>query len=114
VDAPKGYRGEIKPLDKEQVTTLLATAKETQPRLFALYTLAITAGLRQSELIGLQWGDLDLHNGRLTVKRSVFKGKINAPKTAIKDNEVNTNSFLTDAPLPKLLVVDHQPKRNQY
>src|SRR5215211_5503004 len=33
-------------------------------------------------------------------------------KTAIKDNKVDTNSFLTNAPLPKPLVVDHQLKRN--
>jgi len=35
-------------------------------------------------------------------------------KTAPKDNEVNINSVLTDAPLPKPLVVDHQPKRSQH
>lgn len=36
-------------------------------------------------------------------------------KTEIKDNKANTNSFLTNAPLPKPLVVDHhQPKRNQH
>jgi integrase len=59
VDAPKGYRGEIKPLGKEQVRVLLATAKELQPRLYALYVLGVTMGLRQGELIGLQWNDLD-------------------------------------------------------
>lgn len=82
VDSPKGYRSEIKPLDKEQVRILLATARETQPRLYALYVLGVSAGLRQSELIGLQWSDLDMEGARLTIKRSVFKGKINPPKTA--------------------------------
>ena len=37
-----------------------------------------------------------------------------SPKTAIKDNEVNTNSFLTNPPLPIPLAVDYQPKRNQH
>jgi integrase len=82
VDAPKGYRSEIKPLDKEQVRVLLATAKVAQPRLYALYVLGVTAGLRRSELIELQWSDLDMEGSRLTVKRSVFKGKVNPPKTA--------------------------------
>jgi integrase len=86
VDAPKGYRGEIKPFDKEQVKTLLATAKETQPRLFALYVLGVTTGMRQSELIGLQWSDFCLPADRLTVKRSVFKGKISTPKARSSRN----------------------------
>jgi site-specific recombinase XerC len=51
VDAPKGYRGEIRPFDKDQVNTLLTTAREMQPRLYALYVLGVTAGLRQSELM---------------------------------------------------------------
>lgn len=37
VDSPKGYRGELEPLDDKQVRVLLATAKATQPRLYALY-----------------------------------------------------------------------------
>ncbi len=82
VDAPKGYRAEIKPLDKEQVKVLLNMAREIQPRLYPLYVLGVTAGLRQGELIGLRWTDLDMDGSRLTVKRSVFKGKINPPKTA--------------------------------
>jgi integrase len=88
VDAPKGYRGKIKPLDKVQVKVLLATAKVAQPRLYALYVLGVTAGLRQSELIGLRWNDLDMEGSRLTVKRSVFKGKVNPPKTARSNRTV--------------------------
>lgn len=97
VDAPRGYRGEIKPLDEEQVRVLLATAKQIQPRLYALYVLGVTAGLRQSELIGLQWGDLDLDGGKLTVKRSVFKGKINAPKTARSSRTVRLSRIAVHA-----------------
>lgn len=51
VDVPKGYRGEITPFDREQVMALLDTAKQTQPRLYALYVLGVTTGMRQSELI---------------------------------------------------------------
>jgi integrase len=97
VDAPKGYRGEIKPLDKEQVRTLLTTAKEMQPRLYALYVLGVTTGMRQSELIGLQWSDLDFGVGRLTVKRSVFKGKISTPKTARGSRTVRLTRLAVDA-----------------
>jgi integrase len=97
VDGPKGYRGEIQPLDNEQVRVLLATAKVIQPRLYALYVLGVTAGLRQGELIGLQWSDLDMEGSRLTVKRSVFKGKINAPKTARSSRTVRLTGLAVRA-----------------
>lgn len=40
-------------------------------RLYALYVLALTAGLRQGELLGLDWSDVDLAGARLTVRRSL-------------------------------------------
>ncbi len=97
VDPPKGYRGEIKPLDRDRVRVLLDTAQRTQPRLYALYVLGVTTGMRQSELLGLQWADLDLGAGRLTVKRSVFKGKVNAPKTARGSRTVRLTRLAVDA-----------------
>jgi integrase len=71
----------IKPLTQEQLRILLAAAKETQPRLYALYVLAITTGMRQGELLGLQWKDIDLDTATLTVSRSVYEGVISPPKT---------------------------------
>lgn len=97
VDSPKDYRGEIRPLDEEQVRVLLATAKELQPRLYALYVLGVTTGMRQSELIGLRWSDLDLEGSRLTVKRSVFKGRVNAPKTARSNRTVRLTGLAVKA-----------------
>ena len=34
-------------------------------RLEALYVLAITTGMRQGELLGLRWRDVDVERGRL-------------------------------------------------
>jgi integrase len=39
------------------------------PRLLALYLLALVAGLRKGELLGLQWGDLN--GSQLTIRRIV-------------------------------------------
>lgn len=44
--------------------------------------LAITAGLRQGELLGLKWEDLDLESGTLQVKRTLSNGTFTSPKTA--------------------------------
>ncbi len=43
--------------------------------------LAITTGMRQGELIGLQWKDVDLDGGTLRVNRSVYEGVVSPPKT---------------------------------
>jgi len=59
--------------------TLLDAAKGD--RLECLYVLAITTGMRQGELIGLQWKDVDLDGGTLQVNRSVYEGVVSPPKT---------------------------------
>jgi len=41
----------------------------------ALYILAITTGMRQGEMLGLQWSDLDLENGNLTINRALHRTK---------------------------------------
>ena len=41
----------------------------------ALFTLAITAGLRQGELLGLRWRDVDLERGVLSVTSSLQLGR---------------------------------------
>jgi integrase len=73
VDPPKAQRKEIRPLTPEQVRTLLKTAEGD--RLEALYVLAITTGLRQGELFGLGWEDVDLAAGRLSVRRTLTTPK---------------------------------------
>ena len=44
-------------------------------RFEALYVLAITTGMRQGELLGLEWPDLDLDGGKLTIFRSLHRTK---------------------------------------
>jgi len=69
----------MRPLAPEQVTLLLEAARGD--RLEALYVLAITTGLRQGELLGLKWEDVDLEDGRLQVRRTLAttKGGRNSP-----------------------------------
>lgn len=41
----------------------------------ALYVLAITTGMRQGELLGLQWPDVDLSAGKITISRALHRTK---------------------------------------
>jgi len=76
---PRQVKSEIEPLTQDQLRTLLDASRGD--RLHALYVLAITTGMRQGELIGLQWKDIDLDGDTLRVNRSVYEGVVSPPKT---------------------------------
>ena len=64
---PRYKSGEMKVLDEAQITQLLVAAQDS-PYL-ALYQLAITTGMRQGEILGLKWTDLQWQSGILHVQR---------------------------------------------
>ncbi|MEP7378810.1 MAG: site-specific integrase [Chloroflexota bacterium] len=72
-------------LDATDLRRLLSAAK-VHP-LGPLFTLAATTGLRQGELLGLSWGDVDAERRTLTVRRSLARAHgggwaLAEPKTA--------------------------------
>ena len=71
----KDRRAGIAPLEREEVSHLLNTVKEKFPLLYPLILCAVRTGLRQGELIGLQWGDVDFHGGFIEVRRGVVLRK---------------------------------------
>jgi integrase len=85
VDVPRYVRPEIQALTLEQAKALLSAARNDG--LEALFVLALTTGMRQAELLGLKWGDVDLAEGTVQVRRSIYrvagKGWVESePKTA--------------------------------
>jgi integrase len=55
-------------------------------RLYAVFLLAATTGMRRGEILGLAWSSLDLEASRLSVSRSLvsvdYKVQLSEPKTA--------------------------------
>ncbi len=84
VDKPKKIKHEFMPWTMEETNRFLISIKET--RLFPLYMVAWGTGLRRAEILGLQWPDLDLVKGNLSVRRALvrIKGgyKFQDPKTS--------------------------------
>ena len=72
VPAPRVERPEIQPLEPEEVARLLKAAHGR--RLEALYLVTLALGLRQGEVLGLQWSDLDSERGWLRVRRQLQRG----------------------------------------
>ncbi len=69
--APKVERKEITPLDRDQARALLEAARGD--RLEALYVLAVHTGMREGELLGLKWEDVDLKRGVLRLRRALVR-----------------------------------------
>lgn len=69
VDRPKVTRLEMKVLNADQVRALLKTVEGD--RLEALYVLAVSTGMRVSELAGLCWDAVDLEERKLKVIRQL-------------------------------------------
>jgi integrase len=85
VDPPRSRTREFRVLSAEEAARFLEAAKED--RLFALYVLALTTGMRLGELLALRWSDVSLETGEVRVTRKVsrIKGKgltFSEPKTA--------------------------------
>jgi integrase len=83
--APRQSRKEIQALPLEQARAFLQAAKSD--RLEALYLLAVHTGLRQGELLGLKWEDVDLDQGRLQVRRILSAAKSGPTFTTPKNNK---------------------------
>jgi integrase len=71
VKPPRMDKREMTPLSPAQARALLDTARAADDRWSALYVLAVTTGLRQGELLGLRWEDVDLGSATLRVRHTL-------------------------------------------
>ncbi|MFG0211902.1 tyrosine-type recombinase/integrase [Brevibacillus porteri] len=67
VDRPKAETKEMMYWTDEEAHRLLGVAKED--RYYYAILLAVTTGMRQGEILGLRWQDLDLKNRTLSVRQ---------------------------------------------
>lgn len=71
VDLPKRHRPEVTVWDEEQIRLFLGQAKASP--YYSLYLAAITTGMRQGELLGLRWKDVDLTLGVAHVVQKFYR-----------------------------------------
>lgn len=90
VDPPRTVRHQVRPLSPEQAWAFIEYTRDD--RLGPLFHVAIASGLRQGELLGLRWQDVDLSAGTLTVRHAMQRvnGKptLVEPKTALSRRTV--------------------------
>ena len=69
VASPRVEQYEIQPFTPDEARSFLAAIKGD--RLEALYSVALTMGLRQGEALGLEWQDVDLELGYLRINKQL-------------------------------------------
>ena len=74
IKAPRPRKQEINPLSADQAHGFLSAARGD--RFEALYVVALHCGLREGELLGLRWEDVDLAAGTLSVRRTLSQARI--------------------------------------
>lgn len=99
-DKPGGVKTKEKEaLTNEQAAQLLAAVKGTRAYLFCL--LALSTGMRRSEILGLMWEDVDFNAGYITVRHSkaLAPGRGNSKVSTMLKSE----SAYRRIPMPLLL-----------
>ncbi|MCC7020680.1 MAG: site-specific integrase [Ardenticatenales bacterium] len=99
VTPPKVERFRVEPLTAEEALAILQVVKPH--RLEALYTLLLGSGLRLGEALGLRWEDVDLAQGKLTVRFALQRidgtHKLVAPKSRSSRRTVALPQFVLHA-----------------
>ncbi len=84
IDKPRVPRKEQQILSLHEIHQLLKAVDGH--RLESLFVLAIASGARQGELFGLQWRDIDLERGVLSIQRTLIEARghleFGEPKTS--------------------------------
>jgi integrase len=76
-DEPKR---QIEPLTRGEGVHLLAVAREHFPGWHPILLCALRTGMRQGELLALQWADVDFAGGFIAVTRNIVRGVVTTPK----------------------------------
>jgi integrase len=99
VDPPRVEHHEIRPLTPAQARQFLDGIRGDRNE--ALYSVALALGLRRGEALGLQWADIDLDAGTLTVRRSLQRVarelRFVEPKTSKSRRTIALPRFAIDA-----------------
>ena len=109
VDAPSWKPKPMRTLTEWELQIFLEAANEHSPQYYPVYYTAVSTGLRQSELCGLRWRDLDLDLLSLSVNQVLYKRRgvceVKTPKTQHSRRRVSLTPKLA------LFLKDYQAER---
>ena len=92
-ERPRLHKRDQRVLNHEEISRLLAASL---PRYRPLLATAIYTGLRLNELLGLVWGDIDLHGGFVHVRYQLSRPTLDDPARRVR---LKTPAATRDIPL---------------
>ncbi|MFD0617852.1 tyrosine-type recombinase/integrase [Paenibacillus sp. GCM10027629] len=118
VSKPKGERRELKVWDLETINRFLEATQDGSRYSIAMY-LALMTGMRQGELLGLRWADIDFDNKTIHVQQSLARdGKtINhtlKSKKSIRSVAISTETVARLKEQRKLIVMEMVKEGEDY
>lgn len=87
----------VRSFTRDEALRFLRAAEDH--RLYALWAVALAMGLRRGEALGLAWSDLDLENGRLTIRQALHR-----VDNKLRLDQVKTEASVAVLPVPAPLV----------
>jgi len=98
VSPPKPRRKPMRALTQSEVRDLLMSAASSSH--YPIVYTAVSTGLRQAELLGLRWRDIDTDSRSISVNRTLYKRRgvveFNEPKTSHSRRSVAMTSKLAE------------------
>jgi len=77
----------------QELAAIFDTCETDFPEHYPFFLMAARTGMRLGELLALQWGDVDLKDNYIWVRRSYRLGRLNRPKSG-KSRKVDMSSQL--------------------
>ncbi|MGG0644280.1 site-specific integrase [Sporosarcina gallistercoris] len=112
VNKPSGKHAEKKEelnvYEPTEISALFEAAKNEPMHWQVMLTLALTAGLRRGELLGLEWGKIDKENSTVDISTTIVKGR-NGP--IIKDPKTKKSNRLVTLPESTMIELELYRKR---
>jgi integrase len=93
IEKPAIVKIEVDPLGRHEIELFL---KSCEPENRALFYTAIFTGMRRGELLGLKWGDIDMVNGQILVRRSLYRGRFQEPKSRSSKRKIDMGPRLAE------------------
>jgi integrase len=109
VELPKIQRKEMLALSQEEVSRFIQAAQTD--RYGTMFIFAVITGMRPGEYMGLQWKDMDLERGTVTVQRTLVT---DATESGNRFGETKTAQSRRTIPISEILIrllKDHKKRQ---
>jgi integrase len=97
VDPPRAEKFRVQPISPQEAGAILKAVADH--RLSALFTLALATGLRQGEVLGLRWEDIDFDRAVLTVNFALQR--LNGERVLVEPKSKESRRSI---PMPDIVV----------